>query len=168
MGFFEVGRIVNTQGINGEMRVISMSDDPKRFDNLKSVIVSANGKDTEYKLKGVRYHKQFVLIKLEGVNSINDALSLKNALLKVPDSMGQKLNENEYYIRDIYDCGVYTQNGEKLGIVTDILFTGANDVYVVKSENEKDILIPAIKSCIINVDIDNKKITVNLPEGLID
>ena len=166
MSYFEIGKIVNTQGLKGELRVIPMTDDPKRFESLKTIEVFSKNQTKVYEIEQVRYHKQFVLLKLKGISDINDAEILRNSMIKIPQDMALPLEEDEYYIRDIYGLKVITNEGEDLGIIHDIIFTGANDVYIVKKENKKDLLIPAIKQCILNVDVSNKIMTVKLLEGL--
>ena len=155
--YFVIGDVVNTQGIKGEVRVIPCTDDESRFELLDSVFLEQRGKMTEYYIENVRYHKQFVLLKFEGVDDMTAAEKLKGATVKIPPEDALPLEEGEYYIRDLYDMNVVTDEGEDLGIIKDILFTGANDVYVVKPEKGKDILIPAIKECILDVDVENKK-----------
>lgn len=166
--YFVIGDIVNTQGIKGEVRVIPCTDDESRFELLDSIFVEQKGKMKEYNIENVRYHKQFVLLKLEGIDDMTAAEKLKGSVVKIPPEDALPLEEGEYYIRDLYDMEVFTDEGEKLGILSDILFTGANDVYVVKAEKGKDILIPAIKECILDVDVENKKMTVKLLKGLRD
>lgn len=166
--YFVIGDIVNTQGIKGEVRVIPCTDDESRFELLDSIFVEQKGKIKEYNIENVRYHKQFVLLKLEGIDDMTAAEKLKGSVVKIPPEDALPLEEGEYYIRDLYDMEVFTDEGEKLGILSDILFTGANDVYVVKAEKGKDILIPAIKECILDVDVENKKMTVKLLKGLRD
>ncbi len=163
---FEIGKIVNTQGIKGVVRVIPMTDDIKRFELLKSVYVCGK-QDEVYEIENVSYHKQFVLIKFKGVDDMTTAENkLKNKMLKIDDEDALPLNEDEYYIRDLIGCSVFTKDGEEFGEVKDILFTGANDCYVVKHEG-KDVLIPAIKQCVLDIDIENKKITIELLKGLL-
>ena len=166
--YFVIGDVVNTQGIKGEVRVIPCTDDESRFELLDSVFLEQRGKMTEYYIENVRYHKQFVLLKFEGVDDMTAAEKLKGATVKIPPEDALPLEEGEYYIRDLYDMNVVTDEGEDLGIIKDILFTGANDVYVVKPEKGKDILIPAIKECILDVDVENKKMTVKLLKWLRD
>lgn len=166
MAYFEIGKIVNTQGLKGDVRVIPMTDDPKRFNNLKSVEVFFPTFSKTYNIEKVRLHKQFVILKFENIDDINEAEVLRGGMIKIPEEMSLPLNEDEYYIRDIYGLKVITVEGEDLGKVKDIIFTGANDVYVVSKEGEKDLLIPAIKQCIINVDTKDKIMTVKLLEGL--
>ena len=144
---FIIGKIVNTQGIKGEVRVIPETDDITRFELLDSVLILRRGILEEKKIQGVRYHKQFVLLKLDGINDMTTAEGYKNCELQIPAEKALPCGENEYYIRDLYGMAVYTEEGELLGSLSDILFTGANDVYVVQSADpdKKDILLPAIK-----------------------
>lgn len=164
---FEIGKIVNTQGLKGELRVLPTTDDPKRFELLNEIdVYFLDGKKESFTLEKIRYHKQFVIIKLKELDDINQVLFLKGASIKIPRELAMPLNEGEYYICDLYNIQVVEESGEDLGFIKDILFTGANDVYVVAKENEKDLLIPAIKQCILSVDIDNKIMTVKLLKGL--
>ncbi len=120
-----------------------------------------------YEIEKVTYHKQFVLLKFKGVDDMTTAeLKLKNKLIKIDDSDALPLEEDEYYIRDLMGCEVVTTEGENLGKVKDILFTGANDVYIVDN-GEKEVLIPATKNCVQEIDIENKMITIELLKGLI-
>lgn len=168
MSFFEIGKIVNAHGIKGEVRIFPISDDPEKFEKIESLFISSPKGEKEYFIEGRKYHKQFVILKLQGIDDMNTAIGLKGSLLKVPYDKGVKLNKDEYYIKDIYDISVYDDEENFLGTVTDILFTGANDVYEITKEGEKPFLIPAIKQCILNVDIENNKMTVKLLEGLKD
>lgn len=164
--YFVVGNIVNTQGIKGEVRVMPTVDDVSRFELLDHIFVDRKGSIKEYEIENVRFHKQFVLLKLMGIDDMTTAETLKGTVVKITKDMAVPCEEDEYYIRDLYDMEVVTVEGEKLGIITDVIFTGANDVYAVKNDDGKEILIPAIKDCIINVDIENNTMTVKLLEGL--
>ncbi len=163
--YFVIGKIVNTQGIKGEVRVMPSTDDINRFKKLKEVLVCQKGKNETYKIESVRFHKQFVLIKFENVNTMNDAELLKNSEIKIHKDLAIPCGKDEYYISDLYGMKVISDEGEELGILQDIIVTGANDVYVVKNE-ESEILIPAIKQCILKVDVANKIMEVHLLEGL--
>lgn len=165
--YFTVGNIVNTQGIKGEMRIMPTVDDIMRFKLLKKVYVERKGVIKEYDVENVRFHKQFVLLKLKGIDDMTAAEAFKGSVVKITEDMAIPCEEDEYYIKDLYDMKVITEDNTVLGAITDILFTGANDVYVVSPKEGKDILIPAIKDCILNVDIENKVMTVRLLEGLI-
>lgn len=164
--YFVIGNIVNTQGIKGEVRVMPTVDDVSRFELLEHIFIDRKGNIKEYEIENVRFHKQFVLLKLKGVDDMTTAETLKGTVIKITEDMAIPCEEDEYYIRDLYDMEVVTVEGEKLGIITDVIFTGANDVYAVKNEEGKEILIPAIKECIIKVDVENNAMTVKLLEGL--
>ena len=159
---FLIGKIVNTQGVHGEMRVIPTTDDITRFELLESVLID----NKEYEIEKVRYHKQFVLLKLKGIDDMTSAERYKTKEVRIPEELALPCEEDEYYIKDLYDMKVVTSGGDEVGIIKDIIFTGANDVYIVKPKSGKDILIPAIKDCILKVDTENKVMTVNLLEGL--
>ena len=162
MRYFDVGKIVNTHGIRGNLKVVSHSDDPDKFFKLERVIIDGE----TFEIESAKGSKQFALLKLKGIDDMNAAIKLKGKIMQVPETDALELGEDEYYIRDIYDMEVYEGNGEHLGIICDIIVTGANDVYVVRKEGVKDLLIPAIRSCILNVDVPQKKMTVKLLEGL--
>lgn len=164
--YFVIGNIVNTQGIKGEVRVMPTVDDVSRFELLEHIFIDRKGNIKEYEIENVRFHKQFVLLKLKGVDDMTTAETLKGTVIKITEDMAIPCEDDEYYIRDLYDMEVVTVEGEKLGIITDVIFTGANDVYAVKNEEGKEILIPAIKECIIKVDVENNAMTVKLLEGL--
>lgn len=167
---FVIGEIVNTQGIKGELRVIPHTDDVTRFELLKKIYVLRRGTLEEKEIRAVRYHKQFVLLKLKGVDDINTAEGYKGCEIQIPESEALPCGDNEYYIRDLYGMSVYNEEGELIGALSDVLFTGANDVYVVQRVNpeDKDVLLPAIKSCILEVDTAQKKMVVKIPEGLLE
>lgn len=167
--YVEIGKIVNTHGVKGELKILPTTDDITRFELLKSIFVTTPSELKEYLILHVRYHKNFILLQLKGIEDMTQAEKLKNATLKIPKSWALPLGEDEYYIGDLYDMQVVTEEGEILGKIKDILFTGSNDVYVVRSKTNvdvKEILIPAIKECIKKVDIKNKTMTVHLLEGL--
>ena len=162
--YFVIGKIVNTQGIKGEIRVIPTTDDINRFKKLKEIYIFRKGNLDLYEIEGVRFHKQFVLLKLKGIDSINDAELLKNTEIKIPKELAIPCEKDEYYISDLYGMKVLAGE-EEIGIIEDIIFTGANDVYVVKSK-DSEVLIPAIKQCILDVNVKEKIMKVHLLEGL--
>lgn len=163
---FEIGKIVNTQGIKGVVRVIPMTDDITRFELLEKVYICDKTEEI-FQIEKVSYHKQFVLLKFKGIDDMTQAeLRLKNKMIKINDEEALPLEEDEYYIRDLVGCLVITTENEELGKIKDIIFTGANDVYVV-DYNGKDILIPATKNCVQGIDINKKIITIELLKGLI-
>ena len=165
--YFEIGQIVNTNGLKGIVKVKPFTDDIKEFETFESIYVQKKAELIEFKIESVRYAKNMVLLKLKGIDNIDEAGTLKNLYIKVRREQLPELQENSYYIVDLLECEVVTVDGEILGKMDDVFNTGSNDVYVVKNEEGKQILLPAIKEVIKNVDIPNRKITVKLMEGLI-
>lgn len=163
----EVGQIVNIFGIKGEVKVMPFTDDITRFDDLEKVYVKTKKEEKLYKIQNVRYHKNMVLIKFENIETPEQAELLRNAFLEIDRENAIPLEEGTYYIADLIGMEVYSDDGNKLGIVEDIYNTGANDIYVVKNDLGKQILLPGIKEVIKEVNLDTEKITVHLIPGLI-
>lgn len=165
--YFEIGKITGTHGIRGTMRVFPTTEDPSRFERLKEIIVEIRGKRETFHIQKVAFHKQFVLLTVKEITDINVAELYKNGRILIPDAMAIPLGEDEYYNRDLYGLKVVTEEGEELGEITEIFPTGSNDVYVVKKDAKgKELLLPAIKDCIKNVDLEKGVMTVKLLEGL--
>ena len=164
--YFEIGQISNTHGLKGELKVRPYTETMKRFESLTSILVEINGNLKEYKIESVRYQKDVVLLKLQGVDIIEDAEKLKGLSIKIPREDGKKLEENEFFIADLIGLEVY-QN-EFIGIVDDVFEAGGSDVYVVKRKGKKDLLLPAIGSVIKKIDIEGRRIDVEIPRGLDD
>lgn len=165
---FTIGKISNTHGVKGELRVIPSTDDITRFERLKSIYVVSKDVN-EYEIETVRYHKNYILLKLKGIDNMSDAELLKNTLIKIERKDTLPLGKDEYYIKDLMDIEVMTEEGRNLGKIVDIIVTGSNDVYVIDSkETSKQMLIPAIKEVIKKVDIENRQMVVKLLEGLED
>ena len=158
----EIGQIVNTFGIKGFVKIKPFTDDILRFDNLKKVYI----KEKQYEIESVKYHKDMVLIKFKDINKIEDAENLINAYIEI-DRKDGNLEEGAYYIVDLLESKIITDTGTILGNLVDIYNTGSNDIYVVKDELGKQILLPAIKEVIKEIDIENKKIIVHLIKGLV-
>lgn len=165
--YLEIGQIVNTFGIKGMVKVKSFSENIKRFDRLKKVYVENKGNKTEYEIEEVKYHKNMVLIKFKGIENPEDANLLRNSYLVVDRANEEPLEEGIYYIVDMIGLEVYTEEGELLGVLDDIFNTGSNDIYVVKNELGKQLLLPSIKEVMKEVDMENKKIIVHLLPGLV-
>lgn len=162
---FEVGQIVNTFGIKGEVKVTPFTDDINRFDSLEKVYVKTKKEEKLYNIENVRYHKNMVLLKLENVNTMEDAEMLRNAFLEIDREEAIPLEEGTYFIADLIGLDVYTDEQEFLGKVEDIYNTGSNDIYVVKNELGKQILLPGIEEVIKEVKLDDR-IIVHLIPGL--
>lgn len=171
MEYFTVGLLVNTQGVRGEVRVVSRTDFPeKRFAKGSTLIwFDATGeKKIPLTVKSSRKHKQFYLLSFEGHDSIDDVERYKGGELKIPANELASLEGDSNYIHDIVGCRVIDEDGHELGVCIDVLQPGANDVYVVRSSAGKDILLPAIKSCILEVDVANNIMKVHILPGLLD
>lgn len=165
--YLEIGQIVNTSGLKGLVKVNPFTDDITRFEKLKTILIDKNGILVEYEIEQVRYHKNMVMLKLKGVDNIDQAEKLRNLYIKINRKDAVKLPKDSYFIVDLLGLEVYSIQNELLGTIYDIFPTGSNDVYVVKDELGKQILIPALKTVIKNIDLENKKIIVDLPEGLV-
>lgn len=165
--FLEVGQIVNSYGIKGFFKVVPFTDDITRFDNLKTIYIEKNKKMEEKEIEEVKYHKHLVLLKIKGIDDINDTEQYKNCILKIDRNDAVELPEDTYFITDMIGIEVYTEENELLGNLVDIFPTGSNDVYVVKNELGKQILLPAIGEVIKNVNIEEKKMIVRLIPGLV-
>ncbi|MBO6232665.1 MAG: ribosome maturation factor RimM [Clostridia bacterium] len=167
MQYLEVGQIVNTFGIKGQVKVVPFTDDVERFEELKKVYIVNKKLHKEVEIENVKYHKNMVLLKFKGLEKIEDVEIYKNCYLEIDRKDGKPLEEGVYYIVDLIGLDVYSDEGTHLGKVDDIYNTGSNDIYVVKDELGKQILLPGIDDVIKDVDLDNKKITVHLIEGLV-
>lgn len=165
--YFEIGQIVNTFGIKGEVKVNPFTDDIEQFERLKSILVEKNKKLLEVEIENVRYQKHLVILKLKNIEDMNTAEKYKGCYIKIHRKDARKLPDGTYFIADIIGSEVITDDGQKLGKVDDIYNTGSNDIYVVKDELGKQILLPGIKDVILDVDIEKQVVTVHLLEGLI-
>jgi 16S rRNA processing protein RimM len=166
-----VGSLVNTQGIRGEVRVISHTDFPeKRFAKGAKLLLEHPGipRAVELIVESSRQHKNFYVLKFEGHSTINDVEQYKGGELKIPSSELEVLTEGSNYIFELLGCTVVTEDGETLGELVNVLQPGANDVYVVRPPRGKDLLLPAIPDCVKQVNVEQKLIRVHLMEGLID
>lgn len=165
--YLEIGQIVNTFGIKGMVKVKPFTEDTKkRFDNLKKVYIQNKNTRKEYEIEEIKYHKEMVLIKFKGIENPEEANLLRNYYLVVDRDKEEPLEEGTYYIVDMIGLEVYTDEGEKLGVLDDIFNWGSSDIYVVKNELGKQILLPAIEDVIKNIDMEQRKMIVHLIPGL--
>ena len=165
--FLEIGQIVNTFGIKGMLKIKPFTDDIKRFDNLEKVYVETNKTKKQYEIEQVKYHKDMVLIKFKGIDKVEDAELLRNSYLKVNRKDEPELEEGTYYIVDLIGLDVYSDEGNLLGKLDDIFNNGSCDIYVVKDEFGKQLLLPAISDVIKEINLDEKKIVVHILKGLV-
>ncbi len=168
MDFLQVGKIVNTHALQGEVKVVSNSDFKEdRFKKGSTLVIDFNGEYVEVVVATHRVHKGADLLKFKHLNSINDVEKYKGCALLVSTDDLEELEENEFYYFEIIGCEVVTTDGEKIGEISEILETGANDVWVVKRQGQKDALIPYIEDVVKDVDIDTKTVTIQVLEGLL-
>ncbi len=163
-----VGVISSTHGIRGEAKVFPTTDNPGRFKKMKEVILDTGKEEEVLEIEGVKFFKNMVIVKFKGIDDINDMEKYKGKELYVTRGNAQRLGKDEYFIADLLGMDVVEDTGRKLGKIKDIIETGANDVYVVEMENKKELLIPAIKQCILKVDLAAGLIEVHLLEGLLE
>ncbi len=163
----EIGQIVNTYGIKGFVKVMPFTDNINRFEDLESIYLQTKKGLETFEIEEVKYSKNMVLLKLKGIDDINIAENYRNCYLKIDRKDAVELPEDTYFIVDLLDMEVETEEGEILGKIIDVYPTGSNDIYVVKNEEGKQILLPAISQVIKTVDIQNKKMIVHLLNGLI-
>lgn len=163
-----VGVIASTHGIKGEVKVFPTTNDLNRFKSLKNVWMDTGKEELELEIEGVKFFKKFAILKFKGIDNINDIEKYKGRDLYVSRENAQRLRRNEYYIVDLIGVSVWEEDGRYLGVLKDVIETGANDVYAVDMEDGRELLIPAIKQCILEVDIEGKKMVVHLLEGLLE
>ena len=166
--FLRVGVISSTHGIRGEVKVYPTTDDPERFLDLDEVILDTGREHKILEIEGVKFFKNQVILKFKGYDNINDIEKYLKKDLLVDREHAVELGENENFIADLIDMEVVTDEGKILGTLTDVIETGANDVYAVKTPEGKEILLPAIRDCILDVNVDEKRMTVHVMEGLLD
>ena len=164
----QVGVITTTHGVRGEVKVFPTTDDANRFKKLKKVILDTGKEQLDLEITQVKFFKNLVILKFKGIDNINDIEKYKGKSLYVTRENAVKLKKNEYFIADLIGLKAVSEDGTELGKITDVLQTGANDVYVVKTPQKKEVLIPAIKDCILEVDVEAGYVKLHLLPGLLD
>ena len=164
--FLQVGVISSTHGIRGEVKVFPTTDDPARFKKLKNVLLDTGRERLELEVQSVKFFKQFVIVKFKGIDNINDIERYKGRSLLVSREDAVELDKDEYYIADLIGMDVFTEEGH-FGVLRDVMETGANEVYIVDSDSHGEVLIPAIRQCVLNVDPEENRMTVRIMDGLI-
>ncbi|MBC7959657.1 MAG: 16S rRNA processing protein RimM [Vallitaleaceae bacterium] len=167
--FLYIGRVANTHGVQGGIKVVPTTDDPSRFDLLEKVYLEdTKGVTTCYTIASVKYQQKFVLLTFKEIKDMDSAMALKLSIVKIPRDQALPLEEGEFYISDLMGIEVYDEAGQKLGPIKDIIFTGSNEVYVVDDGSKNGLLLPAIKQCIKSIDINQHKMIVTVLEGLLN
>lgn len=164
---FQVGVISSTHGVRGEVKVFPTTSDVKRFSKLKEVILD-NENGPVLHVKGVKYFKNMVIVKFAEYDSLNDVEAIKGKKLFVTRENAVRLSKDEYFIADLIDMTCVDENKNIKGTLVDVMETGANDVYIIELEDGRELLLPAIKECILKVDFDKETIFINVLDGLLD
>ena len=164
----QVGVISSTHGVRGEVKVFPTTDDVKRFKRLKEVILDTGKEELTLEIEGVKFFKQFVILKFKGFDNINDIEKYKGKSLFVTRANAVRLRKDEYFIADLQGLTVVNEEEQIIGTLRDVMETGANDVYIIDMTDGREVLIPAIKECILNVDIEGGKIQIHIMDGLLD
>ena len=164
----QVGIITSTHGVRGEVKVYPTTDDPRRFRRLKEGVLDTGREKLNLEIEGVKFFKQFVILKFKGLDNINDIEKYRQKSLYVTRKNAVRLQRDEYFIADLIGLKVQDEDGTELGTLKDVIETGANDVYEVEMADGRSLLLPAIKQCILNVDVENGMMQVHVLEGLLD
>ena len=163
-----VGIITSTHGVRGEVKVFPTTDDQKRFKHLKEVFLDTGKEQIPMEIEHVKFFKNMVILKFRGYDNIDDIGIYKGKDLLITRDQAVELGPDENFIVDLIGLSVVTDEGEDLVILTDVILTGANDVYEVTMADRKKVLLPAIKQCILKVDLDEGKVLVHILDGLLD
>ncbi len=164
----QVGAISSTHGVRGEVKVFPTTDDVKRYSKLKEVILGEGATAPVLHIEGVKYFKNMVIVKFKEYNSLNEVEVLKGKKLYVTRNNAVKLQKNEYFVADLIGLKVVDDEKGLSGELVDVMTTGANDVYVINLDDGRELLLPAIKECILDVNFDEELIKINVLEGLLD
>ncbi len=163
---FTVGVILRPHGVHGEVKVIVLSDDPRRLEQLSEVKVCGPRTEGVLTVQNVRYSKGLAIVKFKELSTMDDTAPYLRAEIRIPRAEAFPLGEGEYYTGDLIGCRVLTEDGSRLGTLREVLETGANDVYEVETE-DGTVLLPAIRECILSVDVEKQEIVVHLMKGLV-
>lgn len=163
----QVGVISSTHGVRGEVKVFPTTDDVTRFRQLKKVYLDTGREMLPLEIQNVKFFKQFAILKFNGIDNINDIEKYRGKSLMIDRVDAVDLDEDEYFIADMIGMKVCTEDGSEFGTLKDVMETGANDVYIIDSLEHGEVLIPAIRECILDVDMDEERMTIHLMEGLV-
>ena len=164
----QVGIVTSTHGVRGEVKVYPTTDDVKRFKKLKDIILDTGKEKLSLEIEGVKFFKQMVILKFKGLDNMNDVERFRQKSLYVTRANAVKLRKDEYFIADLIGIKVFDEENKELGVLEDVMVTGANDVYVIKMLDGRELLLPAIKQCILEVDVPEGCMQVHVLEGLLE
>lgn len=165
--FFQVGIITSTHGLRGEVKVFPTTDDAKRFKRLKAVILDTGRERLDLEVETVKFFKQFVILKFKGLDNINDVEKYRRASLLVTRENAVRLGKDEYFVADLTGLEVRDEDGGRIGVLKGVIETGANDVYEIDLDDGRPLLLPAIKQCVLEVDVEAGFIRIHILEGLL-
>ena len=165
--FLKVGVITTTHGVRGEVKVYPTTDEPERFLELDHVLLDTGKEFRDLEIKNVRFFKNLVILKFKGIDNINDIEKYKGHDLWIPREEGQELDDDEYYIADLLGLRVILDDGTEFGTLKNVMETGANDVYIIDTNAHGEVLVPAIRECIQDIDLEKNTMTIHLMKGLI-
>ncbi len=163
----QVGVVTTTHGVRGEVKVFPTTDDVNRFKKLKEVFLDIGKEKVRLEIEGVKFFKQMVILKFKGIDTLDDAAGYRQAGLYVTRENAVKLQKDEYFIADLIGVSVYDEADQLLGGLEDVMATGANDVYVIRMTDGRELLLPAIRQCILDVDVEQGRMKVHVLEGLL-
>ncbi|MCM1027890.1 MAG: ribosome maturation factor RimM [Roseburia sp.] len=166
--FFQVGVITSTHGLKGEVKVFPTTDDPKRFKKLKEVLLDTGKERICLEVEGAKFFKQFVILKLEGIDTIEAAERYRKASLLVSRKNAVRLSRDEYFVADLMGLRVRDEDGGEIGVLREVMETGANDVYIIDLDDGRELLLPAIKQCVLEVNVAAGFIRIHILEGLLE
>jgi len=164
----QVGIITQTHGIRGEVKVFPTTDDVHRFKRLKETILDTGREQLTLEIEGVKFFKQYAILKFKGYDSIESIERYKGKNLYVTRDNAVKLGRDEYFIADLIGINVLDEQGEPFGVLKDVIETGANDVYDITMNDGRSVLVPAIKQCILAVDMERRTMKIHLLDGLLE
>lgn len=164
----QVGIISSTHGIRGEVKVFPTTDDVTRFKKLKEVLLDTGKEQLCLEVQWVKFFKQFAILKFKGYDNINDIEPYKGKSLFVTRENAVKLEQNEYFIADLMGLSVISDDGGLKGRLKDVIETGANDVYVIDLEDGRELLLPAIRECVLDVNLKEQRMTIHVLDGLLE
>lgn len=168
MDLLEAGKIVNTHGLRGEVKVLPWTDYPEVFEDIEYVYVKKHGEPERLDIQGIKYQKGNIIVKFSQIHDINEAESYKNKVLLVERNMLGPLPDGVHYIADLIGLDVITDTGDRIGVIADVINTGSNDIYEVRRDGQKNLLLPVIDDVVLSIDIENNTVTVHMMEGLED
>ena len=165
---FQVGVITSSHGVKGEVKVFPTTDDVRRFKRLKEVILDTGKENILLEIEGVKFLKQFAILKFKGLDTPEEVAKYRQKSLYVTRENAVRLGKDEYFIADLMGLKVFDEENAEIGVLREVLETGANDVYIIDLNDGRELLLPAIKECVLDVDIAAGKMQIHILDGLLD